>query len=66
MTNDTLHTSAAAARQLAQAVEVGGAFERAPEHDRRISRGDGFAGDAWRNRETGVLRHVSVGHDPNK
>ncbi|MCA7889632.1 hypothetical protein QZM25_31625 [Burkholderia contaminans] len=22
------------------------AFERAPEHDRRISRGDGFAGDA--------------------
>lgn len=42
------------------------AFERAPEHDRRISRGDGFAGDAWRNCETGVLRHVSVGHDPNR
>jgi hypothetical protein len=36
------------------------------ERDRRIWRRDGFAGDAWRNRETGVLRQVSVGHDPSK
>lgn len=49
----------------ANAAPKGVAFERAPEHDRRVDRGDGFAGDAWRNRDTGVLRHVSIGCDPN-
>jgi len=39
-------------------------YERAPEHDRRFSRGDDFAGDAWRNRRTGALRYVAVGTIP--
>lgn len=59
-------TEAEKAASNASAAPKAVAFERAPEHDRRVSRGDGFAGDAWRNCETGVLRHVSVGHDPNK
>lgn len=36
-------------------------WKRAPEHDRRIRRGDDFAGDAWRNTETGEIRWVAVG-----
>ena len=39
-------------------------WERAPEHDKRIGRGDDYAGDAWRHVETGELRYVAVGHNP--
>lgn len=28
-------------------------FDRSPEHDRRFSRGDDFAGDCWQQRGTG-------------
>lgn len=38
---------------------------RAPQHDRRISRGDDFAGDAWMDRQTGTIKHVAVGHHPS-
>src|SRR5690606_34380408 len=37
---------------------------RAPQHDRRISRGDDFAGDAWMDRQTGTIRYVAVGQSP--
>lgn len=37
---------------------------RAPQHDRRISRGDDFAGDAWMDRQTGTIRFVAVGQSP--
>ena len=40
-------------------------YDRDPAHDRRIRRGDDFAGDAWRDRETDDIRYVAVGHDPN-
>ena len=40
-------------------------WERVPEQDRRIGRGDDHAGDAWRSRATGLVRWVAVGHDPN-
>ena len=40
-------------------------WSRAPEHERRIGRGDDFAGDAWRHARTGHLRWVAVGRDPN-
>jgi hypothetical protein len=39
-------------------------WERAPEHDRRIARGDDFAADAWRNLRTGKIRLVAVGCRP--
>lgn len=38
---------------------------RAPQHDRRISRGDDFAGDAWMDRQTGTIRFVAVGQSPD-
>ena len=40
-------------------------YERQPDHDRRIGRGDDFAGDAWRDRQNGEITYVAVGHDPN-
>lgn len=40
-------------------------FTRAPEHDRRIRRGDDFAGDAWVDRVTGAVRYVAVGVEPD-
>lgn len=52
-------------RERAYARTLPDRFERAPEHDRRNGRGDDFAGDAWRDRETGELRHTAVGHNPN-
>lgn len=36
-------------------------WERAPRYDRRFAWGDDFAGDAWRDRLTGVVRYVSIG-----
>lgn len=41
------------------------AFERVPEEDRRIGRGDDFAGDAWRNTKTGEIEWGTVGVDRN-
>jgi hypothetical protein len=38
-------------------------FTRAPEHDRRIGRGDDFAGDAWMD-STGAITYTVVGHRP--
>ena len=40
-------------------------YVRDPAHDPRIRRGDDFAGDAWRNRETDEIRYVAVGPNPN-
>ncbi len=39
-------------------------FTRAPEHDRRIGRGDDFAGDAWRDNRTQRITYAAVGHGP--
>lgn len=41
-------------------------YERAPEHDKRIRRGDDFAGDAWRDIKTGEIRWVAVGYTPEQ
>ena len=40
-------------------------YYRQPKHDRRIARGDDFAGDAWKHVVTGKLIWVAVGHNPN-
>jgi hypothetical protein len=49
-------------------------YKRKPELDKRISRGDDFAGDAWEdtaiiydgaNLQPGEIIYVVVGHDPN-
>jgi hypothetical protein len=42
--------------------EIG--YIRAPQHDKRFARGDDYAGDAWRNAETGEIKMVAVGHSP--
>ncbi len=54
------------AARIARACGATGAptWVRVPEHDRRIARGDDFAGDAWRHLETGELRYVAVGRKP--
>jgi hypothetical protein len=36
-------------------------WERVPQRDRRFAWGDDYAGDAWRNTETGETRYVAVG-----
>ena len=41
-------------------------YTRTPEHDRRIRRGDDFAGDAWLNNETGQIEYGAVGYDRNE
>lgn len=41
-------------------------YTRAPEHDKRIERGDDFAGDAWLNNGTGSIEYGAVGHDRNR
>lgn len=40
-------------------------YIREPDSDKRIGRGDGFSGDAWRDRQTNEIRYVAVGHNPN-
>lgn len=40
-------------------------YVRAPEHDRRISRGDDFAGGAWLDTVTGEIVYGAVGYDKN-
>jgi hypothetical protein len=37
-------------------------WKREPKLDKRIARGDDFAGDAWINQQTGQVRYVAVGH----
>lgn len=39
-------------------------YIRDPRFDKRIARGDDYAGDAWRD-STGLLRWVAVGHVPH-
>ena len=47
------------ARSTAPLSETGAIrYERRPELDKRIARGDDFAGDAW-------VRWTAVGHSPN-
>jgi len=41
-------------------------YERKPEHDRRIARGDDFAGDAWLDTTTGEIVYGAAGYDRNK
>ncbi len=36
-------------------------WRRKPKLDKRIARGDDFAGDAWVNILTGTVRYVAVG-----
>ena len=40
-------------------------WHREPSSDRRIRRGDDFAGDAWRNGQTNELRFTAVGYRPD-
>lgn len=40
-------------------------FVRSPQHDKRVPRGDNFAGDAWIDQETGQIVYGVVGHDRN-
>jgi hypothetical protein len=37
---------------------------RAPELDRRVERGDDYAGDAWRYITTGEVKWTAVNHGP--
>jgi hypothetical protein len=53
-----------AATQAGNSADRNDRFQRAPNHDRRIRRGDDFAGDAWRDRETGAIVYVAVGQKP--
>lgn len=39
-------------------------WQRAPELDKRIGRGDDFAGDAWKHISNGKVHYVSVGVTP--
>ena len=41
-------------------------YTREPDNDKRIGRGDDFAGDAWRDRESGEIKYVAVGQNPNR
>lgn len=41
-------------------------YVRKPEADRRISRGDDFAGDAWLDTQTGETVYTVVGFDRNQ
>lgn len=41
-------------------------YERKPEHDRRIGRGDDFSGDAWIDSKTGEIVYGAVGRDRNR
>lgn len=53
---------------LTEARTAGGAvrYVRKPEADRRISRGDDFAGDAWLDMHTGETVYTVVGFDRNQ
>lgn len=44
---------------------VGHRYVRRPWKDRRIGRGDDFAGDCWLDLETHQVRYVAVDHNPN-
>lgn len=58
---------AALASQVAPgAAGVAVRYLRKPEADRRISRGDDFAGDAWLDTQTGETVYTVVGFDRNE
>lgn len=40
-------------------------YQRQPQRDRRIKRGDDFAGDAWLDTKTGQIVYGVVGYDYN-
>jgi hypothetical protein len=40
-------------------------FVRVPAFDRRIARGDDFAGDAWLDKASGQVVYSAVGRDRN-
>lgn len=40
-------------------------YIRQEQHDKRIARGDDFAGDAWLDKETDEVVYGVVGHDMN-
>jgi hypothetical protein len=40
-------------------------FQRVPEQDRRIARGDDFAADAWLDAESGLIVYGAPGRDRN-
>lgn len=41
-------------------------YERQPEHDRRVARGDDFTGDAWLDTESGETVYGVAGYDMNR
>ncbi len=45
--------------------KLNGEWERFPERDKRMHRGNDYAGDAWRNKSTGQIHWVSVNHVPS-
>ena len=57
---------------MSEAMEKDLRYVRRPEHDKRIGRGDDFAGDAWEDTEQTIasgkmaIIYTVVGHDPNK
>lgn len=45
--------------------ELNGEWERFPERDKRIHRGDDYSGDAWREKATDQINWVAVNHIPS-
>lgn len=45
-------------------IETSGDWVRDHAHDKRIGRGDDYAGDAWINRVTGEQKWTAVGQKP--
>lgn len=41
-------------------------YVRDTSQDKRIARGDDFAGDGWKDQKTGEVIHTVVGINPNK
>lgn len=41
-------------------------YTRDAAFDKRIGRGDDYAGDAWRDRVLGIVRWMPFGVDPNR
>jgi hypothetical protein len=51
--------------KLCQATDKTKRFFRIHAYDRRIARGDDFAGDAWLDKASGRIAYSAVGHDRN-
>jgi hypothetical protein len=41
-------------------------YERRTAHDKRLRRGDDYAGDAWFDTVEKRIKYVAVGTDPNR